>query len=263
MSSTPFERDTLLFDTDKKGIAVLTINRPEKLNALNNQVLSDLNDALTHIEESEEIRLLIITGAGEKAFVAGADIKELSTLNKQSGEKVSSEGQAIFNRIEAFSKPVIALVNGYALGGGAELAMACHIRIGTTNAVFGLPEVSLGLIPGYGGTQRLPQLVGKGKAMEMILSGAQVKAEEAKALGLLNEIYSPEEALDEAKQLAEKILKNGPLAITSAISAINAGFKTNSYAKEAMLFGRMCETDDFKEGTAAFLEKRKAKFTGN
>lgn len=263
MSSTQFERETLLFDVDEKGIAIITINRPEKLNALNQQVLSDLNDALDHIEKTDNVRLLIITGSGEKAFVAGADIKELSKLDKQSGETTSSEGQNLFNRIEAFSKPVIALVNGYALGGGAELAMACHIRIGTKNAVFGLPEVSLGLIPGYGGTQRLPQLVGKGKAMEMILSGAQIKAGEAKQLGLLNEIYRAEEALDETKKLSEKILKNSPLAITSAISAINAGYATKGYAKETVLFGQLCETEDFKEGTTAFLEKRKAKFTGN
>lgn len=263
MSSTQFERETLLFDEDENGIAILTINRPQKLNALNKQVLSDLNDALSHIEESDEIRLLIITGSGEKAFVAGADIKELSTLDRQSGEQTSSEGQNLFNRIEAFSKPVIALVNGYALGGGAELAMACHIRIGTTNAVFGLPEVSLGLIPGYGGTQRLPQLVGKGKAMEMILSGSQIKADEASELGLLNEIYSAGEALEETKKLAGKILKNSPLAISSAIAAINAGYRIRGYAREANLFGQLCETEDFKEGTSAFLEKRKAKFTGN
>lgn len=263
MNSPQFERETLLFDIDENGIAILTINRPEKLNALNKQVLSDLNDALNYTEESNEIRLLIITGSGEKAFVAGADIKELSTLNRQSGEQTSAAGQNLFNRIEGFSKPVIALVNGYALGGGAELAMACHIRIGTTNAVFGLPEVSLGLIPGYGGTQRLPQLVGKGKAMEMILSGSHIKADEANNLGLLNGIYSADEALNETKKLAEKILKNSPLAITSAISAINAGFKSSGYAKEATLFGHLCDTEDFREGTTAFLEKRKAKFTGN
>lgn len=263
MSATQFERDTLLFDVDEKGIAILTINRPEKLNALNKQVLSDLNDALDYIKKSDEIRLLIITGSGEKAFVAGADIKELSTLDQPSGEQTSSAGQNLFNRIENFSKPVIALVNGYALGGGAELAMACHVRIGTTNAVFGLPEVSLGLIPGYGGTQRLPQLVGKGRAMEMILSGNSIKADKASELGLLNEIYSTEEALNKTKDLAEKILKNSPLAISSAIEAINAGYKTNGYTKEATLFGQLCETEDFKEGTAAFLEKRKAKFTGN
>lgn len=263
MSSTPFKKDTLLLETDPNGIAILSIDRPEKLNALNQKVLSDLDDALTYISTSHEIRLLIITGSGEKAFVAGADIKELSSLNKQQGEKTSSIGQNLFNRIEQFSKPVIALVNGYALGGGAELAMACHIRVGTTNAVFGLPEVSLGLIPGYGGTQRLPQIVGKGKAMELILSGKQIHADEAKEIGLLNEIYSPEVALDKTKKLAENFLKNSPLAIASAISAINAGYRTNGFAKEAILFGQLCETDDFKEGTSAFLEKRKANFTGN
>ena len=263
MSSTPFERETLLRETDDTGIATLTINRPEKLNALNKQVLSDLDDALTHIESAEDIRLLIITGAGEKAFVAGADIKELSSLDKQSGEQTSTAGQNLFNRIEEFSKPIIALVNGYALGGGAELAMACHIRIGTTNAVFGLPEVSLGLIPGYGGTQRLPQLVGRGKAMEMILTGKQVKAEEAHSLGLLNDIYDSDSALKKTKEIASQILKNGPIAITAAISAINAGARSNAYSKEATLFGRLCETEDFKEGTSAFLEKRKANFSGN
>lgn len=263
MSSTPFERKTLLLETDDAGIATLTINRPEKLNALNKQVLFDLDDALTHIESTENIRLVILTGAGEKAFVAGADIKELSSLDKQTGEETSATGQNLFNRIEEFSKPIIALVNGYALGGGAELAMACHIRIGTINAVIGLPEVSLGLIPGYGGTQRLPQLVGKGKAIEMILTGKQIKAEEAQSLGLLNNVYDSENAFKKTKELASKILKNGPIAITAAISAINAGTRRNGFAKEASLFGRLCETEDFKEGTSAFLEKRKANFTGN
>lgn len=263
MSSSQFESETLLFDADEKGIGILTINRPEKLNALNKQVLSDIDGALTHIESNKDVRLLIITGAGEKAFVAGADIKELSTLDRHSGERTSAEGQNLFNRIEQFSKPVVALVNGYALGGGAELAMACHIRIGTENSVFGLPEVSLGLIPGYGGTQRLPQLVGKGKAMEIILTGGQIKSEEALQLGLLNGVYNPEEALEETIKLAEKILKNGPIAISSAISAVNASFKPNGFAKETVLFGQLCETKDFKEGTSAFLEKRGAKFTGN
>lgn len=263
MSSASFERETLLLETDNEGIATLTINRPDKLNALNKQVLSDLSEALAHIEGAGDIRLLIITGAGEKAFVAGADIKELNTLDKQSGEQTSAEGQHLFNRIEEFSKPIIALVNGYALGGGAELAMACHIRIGTKNAVFGLPEVSLGLIPGYGGTQRLPQLVGKGKAMEMILTGKQIKAEEAYSLGLLNSVYDSDDALDKTKELASQILKNGPIAITSAISAINASIRSNGFAKESSLFGQLCETEDFKEGTSAFLEKRKAHFSGN
>lgn len=263
MSSTPFDSETLLLDVDDKGIATLKINRPDKLNALNKQVLSDLSDALTYIENNDDIRLIIITGSGNKAFVAGADIKELNSLDRESGEQISSEGQNLFNRIERFSKPVIALVNGYALGGGAELAMACHIRIGTKNAVFGLPEVSLGVIPGYGGTQRLPHLVGKGKAMEIILTGKQIDAEEAEQLGLLNQTFSNEEAIDLTKKIAEKILKNAPLAISGAISAVNASSKSNGYAKEASLFGRLCETEDFKEGTTAFLEKRSAKFTGN
>jgi enoyl-CoA hydratase len=263
MSSASFERETVLLETDDNGISILTINRPDKLNALNKQVLDDLGDAFDFIEKADHIGLTILTGAGEKAFAAGADIKELGSLDKQSGEKTSSEGQNLFNRIEQFSKPVIALVNGYALGGGAELAMACHIRTGTKNAVFGLPEVSLGLIPGYGGTQRLPQLVGKGKAMEMILTGKQIKAEEANTLGLLNHLYDSESAFEKTKEIASQILKNGPIAITAAISAINAGFRSNGYAKEATLFGRLCETDDFKEGTSAFLEKRKANFTGN
>lgn len=263
MSTASFKRDTLLIETDEHGISILTINRPEKLNALNNQVLSDLDDALTHVKDNKDIHLLIITGSGEKAFVAGADIKELSTLNKKTGEKASAKGQGLFNRIEEFSKPIIALVNGYALGGGAELAMACHIRIGTKNAVFGLPEVSLGLIPGYGGTQRLPYLVGKGKAMEMILTGKQIKADEANSLGLLNSVYDSDNALDKTKELASQILKNGPIAVSAAISSINASSNSNGFAKEATLFGQLFETNDAKEGTTAFLEKRKANFTGN
>ncbi len=210
MSSASLERETVLLETDDDGISTLTINRPDKLNALNKQVLDDLSDAFDFIEKANHIRLTIITGAGDKAFVAGADIKELSALDKQSGEQTSSVGQSLFNRIEQFSKPVIALVNGYALGGGAELAMACHIRIGTQNAVFGLPEVSLGLIPGYGGTQRLPQLVGKGKAMEMILTGKQIKAGEAESLGLLNHSFDSENALEKTKEIASQILKNSP-----------------------------------------------------
>lgn len=263
MSSASFECDTLLIETDEQGISTLTINRPDKLNALNNQVLSDLDDALTHVASNDDIHLLIITGSGEKAFVAGADIKELSSLDKKTGEEASAKGQTLFNRIEEFSKPVIALVNGYALGGGTELAMACHIRIGTKNAVFGLPEVSLGLIPGYGGTQRLPQLVGKGKAMEMILTGKQIKAEEARSLGLLNSVCDSDDALDKTKEIASQILENGPIAVSAAISAINASSSSNGYAKEATLFGQLFETEDAKEGTTAFLEKRKANFTGN
>ncbi len=253
----------LLFETDAEGIALLTINRPDKLNALNNKVLEELDTAISLTEKSDDIRVLIITGAGEKAFVAGADIKELSSLNRESGEKASSAGQQIFNRIEQCSKPVIGVVNGYALGGGAELAMACHIRIATEVAQIGLPEVSLGLIPGYGGTQRLPRLVGKSKAMEMILTGQPVAADEAKTMGLVNDIKPADKALDHAKKLATAMIKNGPLALSHAISAVNASQSKHGFAREASLFGRLCETEDFKEGTSAFLEKRKPAFKGH
>lgn len=252
----------LIFDADSSGIAILTINRPKKLNALNREVLDELTEAVDHVEESDTIKALIITGGGDKAFVAGADIKELSSLNSTSGEELSLKGQQIFLNLENCSKPVIALVNGYALGGGAELAMACHIRLATPNAVFGLPEVSLGLIPGYGGTQRLPQLIGKSKAMELILTGGQVKADEALSLGLVNRVVENDEALKSAKQMAGKMIKNGPVALSKAIEAVNASFLRSGYPKEAQKFGELCETDDFKEGTSAFLEKRKADFKG-
>lgn len=260
MKSPDFEH--LLFETDSSGIAILTINRPKKLNALNNELLDELKKVTDFVEESNEVKALIITGAGDKAFVAGADIKELSSLNSRTGEELSLKGQQIFLGFETCSKPVIAVVNGYALGGGAELAMACHIRIATKNAVFGLPEVSLGLIPGYGGTQRLPQLVGKSKAMEMILTGTQVNADEAKALGLVNDVYESGEVLDQAKELARKMIKNAPIALSNAIKSVNAAYLTTGYAIEAENFGQLCETDDFAEGTTAFLEKRKADFKG-
>ena len=260
MTTPEFEH--LLFEADTSGIAILTINRPKKLNALNTEVLDELEKATIFVEDNDEIKALIITGAGDKAFVAGADIKELNSLSSTTGEELSLKGQQIFFAIENCSKPVIAVVNGYALGGGAELALACHIRVATNNAVFGLPEVSLGLIPGYGGTQRLPQLVGKSKAMELILTGEQIKAEEAKNLGLVSKVVENDEALNYAKSLAQKMLKNGPVALSKAIESINASFVTIGYAKEAEKFGELCNTEDFKEGTAAFLEKRKADFKG-
>jgi enoyl-CoA hydratase len=260
MTATKF--DHLLFEIIENGVALLTINRPDKLNALNRKVLEELSKAMMLVEDEDEIRVLIITGAGEKAFVAGADIKELSSLNRESGEKTSSFGHQIFSQIEQCSKPVIAVVNGYALGGGAELAMACHIRIAAENAVIGLPEVSLGLIPGYGGTQRLPLLVGKSKAMEMILTGEPVKADEAKKLGLVNDVKPAGEVLTRAEELASAMLKNGPLALASAIAAMNAACPASGFAREAALFGQLCESNDFKEGTGAFLEKRKPVFIG-
>lgn len=261
MKSSDFE--FLKLEHNESRITILTIHRPDKLNALNSAVLKELDNALGFLRHDDKTGVLIITGAGEKAFVAGADIKELSVLTKEQGEHISAAGQDIFNQIESFSKPVIALINGYALGGGAELAMACHIRIATDNALIGLPEVSLGLIPGYGGTQRLPNLVGKSKAMEMILTGQPIKAEEAHRIGLVNHVSSPSDALDFSIKLAGKILHNGPLALEKAIEAINSVYSSNSYAKEATLFGQLCDTNDFREGTTAFLEKRNADFKGN
>ena len=253
--------NTLKFLVDENGIALLTINRPDKLNALNKTVLDELSEAIDTVNSDESIKALIITGEGEKAFVAGADIKELSSLDSETGEKLSRRGQNIFSQIENCSKPVVAVVNGFALGGGAELAMACHLRIATENAVFGLPEVSLGVIPGYGGTQRLTALVGKAKAFEYVLTGGQIKAGQAAELGLVNRVAEAD-AVEEAKSLLGKMLKNGPLALKMAIKAVNAAGTENGYKEEARLFGRLCSTEDFKEGTTAFLEKRKAEFKG-
>lgn len=254
--------NTLLFDMGDAGIATLTVNRPEKLNALNSEVLNELEKAVRFVEQSREIRALILTGAGKKAFVAGADIRELSRLNEEEGRALSTKGQEIFSLLENSSKPVAAVVNGYALGGGAELAMACHIRIAADTAVFGLPEVGLGIIPGYGGTQRLPQLVGKAKAMEIILTGRQVKAEEAKAIGLVNSVFPGEQVVEEAEKMLGAMLRHGPLALSYAIRSINAGYNREGFQQESTLFGELCTTRDFKEGTGAFLEKRKPKFTG-
>lgn len=252
---------TLLLEVDDAGICTLTINRPEKLNALNTQVLDELNEAVDAIKNNYKIKALIITGAGDKAFVAGADIKELSSLDPVSGEKVSKKGQDIFQKIEDLTIPVIAAVNGYALGGGCELAMACHLRIASQSAALGLPEVSLGLIPGYGGTQRLSKLAGKAKALEFIMTGRQVKAEEAYEVGLVNQL-TEQSPVEEAKALLGKILKQGPVAIKNALLAVKESGSENGFEAEAKLFGELCGTADFKEGTNAFLEKRKPNFSG-
>lgn len=257
----PAKYETLKFSVDENGIALLTINRPDKLNALNKTVLDELSHAVETVDEDSDIKALVITGEGEKAFVAGADIKELSSLDTETGEKLSRRGQKIFAQIENCSKPVVAVVNGYALGGGAELAMACHLRIATPNAVFGLPEASLGLIPGYGGTQRLTALVGKARAFEYVLTGGQIKAEQAADLGLVNRV-ADDDAVEEAKSLLGKMLKNGPIALKMAIKAVNASGSEDGYKEEAKLFGKLCSTEDFKEGTSAFLEKRRAEFKG-
>lgn len=253
--------ETLLLATDDKGICTLTINRPKKLNALNHKLLDELDTAVDAISEDLKIKAVVITGAGEKAFVAGADIKELSSLDPASGEKVSRRGQEIFQKIENLTIPVIAAVNGYALGGGCELALACHLRIASENAALGLPEVSLGLIPGYGGTQRLTRAVGRAKALECIMTGRQIKAEEAFQIGLVNQVVEGN-PVEEAKAMLHKILKQGPVAIKNAIIAVQKAGTEDGFDAEAKLFGELCGTADFVEGTSAFLEKRKPNFSG-
>lgn len=247
------------------GIAVITINRPTKLNALNRATIVELNEAFKAFDIDREVRAIIVTGTGEKAFVAGADIAEFADFNVEEGQKLAALGQELlFDLVQNLSTPVIAAVNGFALGGGLELAMAAHFRVASDNAKMGLPEVSLGVIPGYGGTQRLPQLVGKGRAMEMIMTAGMINAEEAKAYGLVNHVVPQAELLDFCKGIAAKIMKNSPVAISKAIKAINANYEdgVNGYNVEVTEFGNAFGTEDFKEGTTAFLEKRKADFPG-
>jgi len=256
------EYRNILFE-ETNNIAIVTINRPDKLNALNHETLTELNKLFEYIQRAKTISVVIITGSGEKAFVAGADIKELSVLDKKSGLEFSLFGQSVFNKIEKLNKPVIAAINGFALGGGCELALACHIRLASENAKFGQPEVNLGIIPGYGGTQRLARQIGKGLAMEYILTGDMITAEEAIRIGLVNKVYSSDELLMKANELAEKIISKGKKAITAALKsiiAIDSLTLDDGLILEADEFGSCCETDDFKEGTSAFLEKRKPLF---
>ena len=251
--------------TAENGIGQITINRPSKLNALNRSTIQELHDAFENLESNSDVRVIIITGEGEKAFVAGADISEFASFTIQEGAQLAAQGQELlFNFIENLRKPVIAAVNGFALGGGLELAMACHFRIASDNAKMGLPEVSLGVIPGYGGTQRLPQLIGKGRAMEMIMTAGMISAEDALRNGLVNHVVPQSELLDFTRGIAAKIMRNSPFAIGRAIKAINANFKdgVNGFETEIRNFGKCFETEDFKEGTSAFLEKRKAEFSG-
>lgn len=248
-----------------EGIFTITINRPEKMNALNKDVMLDLGLAIKEIYQDDNIKGAIITGAGSKAFVAGADISEFTQLDKAGGMALSAKNQeAIFNKIENCPKPIIAAVNGFALGGGCELAMACHFRMASMNAKFGQPEINLGLIPGYGGTQRLTQLVGKGKAMELTLSGNMIDANEAKALGLVNHVTDPETLLEETKKILINIVAKAPIAIGKIIELINfaAAGTNDGLQKEIDAFGELFDTADAKEGTAAFLEKRKPVFMG-
>jgi enoyl-CoA hydratase len=249
----------------ENGISTIIINRPTKLNALNKATIEELHYAFDAEDKDKSTRAIIITGSGEKAFVAGADISEFAHFSVEEGGKLAAQGQKLlFDFVENLSTSVIAAVNGFALGGGLELAMSAHFRIASDNAKMGLPEVTLGVIPGYGGTQRLPQLVGKGRAMEMIMSAAMIDAETAKNYGLVNHVVPQAELLDFTKGIASKIAKNSPVAISNAIHAVNANYKDgiNGYEVEIKNFGKSFGTADFKEGTTAFLEKRKAEFKG-
>lgn len=244
------------------GIASLLLNRPDALNALSSELLDELGGAISEVESDAAIEAAILTGAG-RAFAAGADISELATLDRARGEAFAQRGHRIFRRIEKLPKPIVAAVNGFALGGGCELAMACHMRIASTQARFGQPEVKLGLLPGFGGTQRLPRLVGRGIATEIALTGRMVSAEEALRIGLVNEIVEPEELLPRARALLEEILRNGPAAVAAALSAIDQGLDLpldEALALEARIFGAACGSEEMQEGTQAFLEKRDPKF---
>lgn len=254
-----------LLVTEDGNIATVTINRPTKLNALNKDTIQELHDAFSDLNQDKDIKVIILTGSGEKAFVAGADIAEFSNFSESEGGKLAAKGQELlFDFVENMTTPVIAAVNGFALGGGLELAMACHFRVASENAKMGLPEVSLGVIPGYGGTQRLPQLVGKGRALEMIMTAGMIDARTAANYGLVNHVVTLEELLPFCEKLASRISNNSLVAISHAINAVNAGFKddSNGYATEIEAFGKCFGTADFKEGTSAFLEKRKAEFPG-
>lgn len=255
-----------LITTLENNILLITINRPDKLNALNKDVFTDLNTVADEINNNPEIKSAIITGAGSKAFVAGADITEFAGLNKEQGMALAKRGQDIFFKLENATKPIIAAVNGFALGGGCELAMACHFRICSDNAKFGQPEVSLGIIPGYGATQRLTQLVGKGRSMELQMTASMIDANEALRIGLVNHVTTPENLLDKAKEILGVIQTKAPIAISKIIECINIAVVNNSgksgYDKEVEAFGECFVTEDMKEGTAAFLEKRKAEFKG-
>lgn len=255
-----------IYIEEEKDLAILTINRPKKLNALNKRTLEELHVAFKELEEDRAIKAIILTGSGEKAFVAGADIAEFANYSIKEGRQLAALGQKnLFNLIENLSTPVLAAINGFALGGGLELALACHFRLASNTAKMGLPEVSLGVIPGYGGTQRLPQLIGKGRAMEMIMTAAMIDADKALAYGLVNYVVPPEELLPLSVKIAGRISKNSTMAIKEAIKAVNAGFRydADGYAVEIDAFGHCFGTEDFKEGTSAFLEKRQADFPGS
>ena len=254
-----------IYIEEEGAIATITIDRPKKLNALNKATIEELHMAFKELDEDSAIKVIIITGSGEKAFVAGADISEFADFDEKQGGQLAAKGQEVlFDFVAHLNTPVIGAINGFALGGGLELAMSCHFRVASDNAKMGLPEVSLGVIPGYGGTQRLPQLVGKGVAMEMIMTAGMVDAQKALQHGLVNYVLPPDELLAFCRKLAQKITNNSSVAIAQAIKAVNAGYnpKEDGYAVEINAFGHCFGTEDFKEGTTAFLEKRKADFPG-
>jgi len=256
---------TNILSENKGGILFLTVQRESKLNALNFATLEELKNIFNEVNDNRDIKSVIITGAGEKAFVAGADISEIADLSELNARKFAENGQEVLHLIEACHKPVIAVVNGFALGGGCELAMACHMRIATSNAKFGQPEVNLGIIPGYGGTQRLTILIGRGKANELMMTGDMISAEEAKSLGLVNHVLaSKTEAMAKAEEILHKIMNKAPLAIGMIVDCVNAVYTNdeNGYLIEANSFARCVKSDDFAEGTSAFLEKRKPDFKG-
>jgi enoyl-CoA hydratase len=250
---------------NRDGILVITIDRPKMLNALNAETIGEIAEAFHAARFDEKVKAVILTGAGEKAFVAGADINELAQATPMSGKATAEKGQRAFRAIERFPKPVIAAINGFALGGGCELALACHIRIASEKAQLGLPEVTLGIIPGYGGTQRMARLLGKGRALELILTGDRIGAAEAERIGLVNKVVPADQLMPTCEELARKIMSRGPLAVTAAIEAVMSGSEMpfeEGQVLEATLFGLLCATDDTKEGMKAFVEKRAAEFKG-
>lgn len=254
-----------ILTASQNGITTITINRPSKLNALNKATIEELHNAFDTANKNKNTKVIIVTGSGEKAFVAGADISEFANFSIENGGKLAAKGQELlFDFVENLSTPVIAAVNGFALGGGLELAMACHFRVASDIAKMGLPEVSLGVIPGYGGTQRLPQLVGKGRAMELVMTAGMIDAQTALNYGLVNHVVSQDELLPLAEKIASKIMRNSSVAISKAIKAVNANYKdgVDGFKVEIQQFGDCFGTEDFKEGTTAFLEKRKADFPG-
>jgi enoyl-CoA hydratase len=257
--------DNLLLDRDGR-VAVLTINRPKVLNALNRPTLDEIRRAVLELQRDDSVRVIIITGAGEKSFVAGADINELAVQSPTSGREHALAGQHVFDLIENLGKPVIAAINGFALGGGCELAMACTLRLAADTARLGQPEINLGILPGYAGSQRLPRLVGKGKALEIILTGTPISAADAERIGLVNRVVPAADLMTEARKLAGELARQSPRAMQYILTAVNEGLEmpfAEACAYEATLFGLSAATDDMREGTRAFLEKRKAEFTGN